>query len=101
MRPPKSFLNKVPCHTDLERQFADFLDRADDVIRYFKNERFGLSITYYENNRARQYYPDFIVVVRSDDGKEIHCLAETKGEIRHSTRLKQAATGSGLCDRKE
>ena len=29
-------LNKVPCHTDLEKQFADFLDRASDIVSYFK-----------------------------------------------------------------
>jgi hypothetical protein len=38
--------NKVPCHADLEKQFAEFLDRANDVVRYFKNERFGFSVTY-------------------------------------------------------
>ena len=42
--------SKVPCHTDLEKQFADFLDAAGDVVRYFKNERFDFSVTYYENN---------------------------------------------------
>ena len=47
--------NKVPCHTDLEKRFADFLDRAEDVVRYFKNERFGFSVTYYESSRPRQY----------------------------------------------
>lgn len=83
--------NKVPCHTDLEKQFADFLDRATDVVRYFKNERFGFSITYYEANRPRQYYPDFIVAVRSADGSEAMWLAETKGEIRSNTALKREA----------
>ena len=34
--------NRVPCHTDLEKRFADFLDGATDVVRYFKNERVGL-----------------------------------------------------------
>ena len=34
--------NKVPCHTNLEKHFADFLDRSKDVIRYFKNERLGV-----------------------------------------------------------
>lgn len=38
--------NKVPCHTDLEKRFADFLDGAKDVVRYFKNERLGFSVTY-------------------------------------------------------
>ena len=50
----------MPCHTDLEKRFADFLDSAKDVVRYFKNERLGFSVTYYESNRPRQYYPDFI-----------------------------------------
>lgn len=83
--------NKVPCHTDLEKRFADFLDNAKDVVRYFKNERFGFSVTYYEGNRPRQYYPDFIIVSRSADGREEMWLAETKGEIRPNTALKSEA----------
>ena len=83
--------NKVPCHTDLERHFADFLDRGKDVVRYFKNERLGFSVTYYENNRPRQYFPDFIVATRDVDGREVMWLAETKGEIRPNTALKTEA----------
>lgn len=83
--------NKVPCHTDLEKRFADFLDRAKDVVRYFKNERFGFSVTYYESSRPRQYYPDFIVVTCDKEGRETFWLAETKGEIRPNTALKSEA----------
>jgi type III restriction enzyme len=83
--------NKVPCHTDLEKRFADFLDAAKDVERYFKNERLGFSVTYYESNRPRQYYPDFIVSGRDKDGREVMWLAETKGEIRPNTALKSEA----------
>ena len=83
--------NKVPCHTDLEKRFADFLDGAKDVGRYFKNERLGFSVTYYENNRPRQYYPDFIIAARDTDGREVMWLAETKGEIRPTTALKSEA----------
>lgn len=82
---------KVPCHTDLEKRFADFLDGAKDVVRYFKNERFGFSVTYYENNRPRQYYPDFIIVTAERGGEESYWLAETKGEIRPNTPLKSDA----------
>jgi type III restriction enzyme len=87
----KCHTNKVPCHTDLERQFVEFMDRSTDVVRYFKNERFGFSVTYYENNRPRQYYPDFIVAVREAGGREVFWLVETKGEIRHNTALKREA----------
>jgi len=87
----KCHTNKVPCHTDIEKRFADFLDRAEDVLRYVKNERFGFSVTYYENNRPRQFYPDFIVVVRQKDGPEVFWLAETKGEMRPNVKLKNEA----------
>jgi type III restriction enzyme len=87
----KSHTSKVACHTDLEKRFCDFLDAAKDVIRYFKNERFGFSVTYYENNRPRQFFPDFIVVVRQPDNSETMWLAETKGEVRSNVPLKNAA----------
>lgn len=83
--------NKVPCHTDLERLFVDFLDEAKDVVRYFKNERLGFSVTYYESNRPRQYFPDFIIATRDTDGREVMWVGETKGEIRPNTALKSAS----------
>ena len=85
----KCHLSKVPCHNKLESSFADFLDSAKDVIKYVKNEFFGFSLTYYENNRPRQYFPDFIVLVRAADGRETWWLAETKGEIRANTAVKR------------
>jgi type III restriction enzyme len=94
----KCHLSLVPCHVELERQFADFLDGARDVVRYFKNERLGFSITYYENNRPRQYYPDFIILVRELEGQDVWWLAETKGEIRANTFLKREAAEL-WCDR--
>ena len=83
--------NRVPCHTKPERRFADFLDGAKEVVRYFKNEHFGFSVTYYESNRPRQYYPDFIVVARDETRHETFWLVETKGEVRPNTALKSEA----------
>lgn len=93
----KSNLSRIACHTQLEADFADFLDSAKDVLRYLKNERFGFSVTYYENNRPRQYYPDFIVLVKAGKS-EVWWLVETKGEIRSSTTLKRQAAHL-WCDR--
>jgi hypothetical protein len=61
------------------------------VARYFKNERLGFSVTYYESARPRQYYPDFIVTTHDADGRDVMWLAETKGEIRPNTALKSDA----------
>jgi hypothetical protein len=41
--------------------------------------------------RPRQYYPDFIIAARDDDGKDVMWLTETKGEIRPNTALKSDA----------
>ena len=90
----KCHTNKAPCHTDLEKQFADFLDRSKDVVRWFKNERLGFSVTYYEGNRPRQYHPDFLVTGREADGREVLWVIETKGEIRPNTKLKSEAVGA-------
>lgn len=94
----KAHTNKIPCHTELEKKFADFLDGSDDVIRYIKNERFGFSVTYYENNRPRQFFPDFIVTVRDKAGPETMWLAETKGEMRTNVPLKNDAAEK-WCDK--
>jgi type III restriction enzyme len=87
----KTHTTFVPCHSPLERDFANFLDAAPDVLHYFKNERLGFSITYYEHNRPRQYYPDFIVLARDPSGAEVHYLIETKGEIYPNTATKSEA----------
>jgi hypothetical protein len=76
-------------------EFASEYVEAPDVLRYMKNEYFGLSLTYYENNRPRQYFPDFIVLVKDRDGREVWWLAETKGEIRESTSSSASRPTSG------
>ena len=94
--PTASGATRTRCRaTPISRSsFADFLDGASDVVRYFKNERFGFSVTYYEGNRPRQYYPDFIVVAREATAARSTWLAETKGEIRPNTALKSEAAAS-------
>lgn len=47
--------------------------------------------TYYDNSRPRQYFPDFVVVVRDAAGNEKFWIAETKGEMRLTTTLKREA----------
>jgi len=87
----KTHANLVACHNDLEKRFAQFLDKAPDVERYVKNENLGFSLTYYESSRPRQYYPDFIAVQKDGRSEPVFWLAETKGEIRPNTMVKAEA----------
>ncbi len=73
----KSVFNLVACDNDLEKEFARFLEAADDVERFAKlPERFGFVIEYIDpSGNLRFYEPDFVVV--TTDGASY--LVETKG----------------------
>ncbi len=73
----KCVFNLVPCDNQFEKEFARFLETADDVERFAKlPERFGFVIEYTDNaGNLRYYEPDFVAVI--EDGT--HHLIETKG----------------------
>lgn len=77
--------NMVPCDNDFERDFARFLDQAEDVQSFSKlPQPFGFSIDYTDAGmNLRSYYPDFVAV----DDQGTHWLIETKGmestEVAH------------------
>jgi type III restriction enzyme len=69
MEAGKSIFNLVPCDNEYEKEFARFLQKADDVQRFAKlPEQFGFAIEY-------TYEPDFVVL--TNDGT--HYIVETKG----------------------
>jgi type III restriction enzyme len=73
----KSVFNLVPCDNDFEKEFALFLQKANDVERFAKlPEQFGFAIEYMDSlGNLRYYEPDFVVLTK--DGT--HYIAETKG----------------------
>jgi type III restriction enzyme len=74
----KTLFNLVPCDLDLERQFAQFCDDAEDVKAFAKNagpQKIGIDYKA-ATGRSALYWPDFLV--RDNEGK--HYLVETKGQ---------------------
>jgi type III restriction enzyme len=73
----KTVFNLIPCHNEFEKEFALFLQKAQDVDRFAKlPEQFGFAIEYVDNMENLRYYePDFVVLTK--DG--MHYIAETKG----------------------
>src|SRR5438128_10115074 len=51
---------RYPVTLTLKRRLQTFWTTQKTSSKYLKNEFFGFSLTYYENNRPRQYFPDFI-----------------------------------------
>lgn len=77
MMPKKSLFNRIVGDSHLELEFADFLDKADDVISFAKNffaVQFKID---YRNSDGdiSNYFPDFIVKTKNN---EIY-IVETKG----------------------
>lgn len=73
----RCILNFVPADNDFEAKFARFLNSADDVEAFIKNETrtINLKIPYIAaDGFLRQYIPDFIA-----KGKDGMFLIETKG----------------------
>jgi len=74
----KCVFNLTPCDNAFERDFARFLDSAEDVAAFSKLPRaVGFAIDYTDAAmNLRLYYPDFVAV--AGDGS--HWLLETKGQ---------------------
>lgn len=81
--------NLVPCENPFERDFAKFLDNAEDVTSFAKlPQPFGFSIEYTDGAmNLRSYYPDFVAV----DKNGAHWLLETKGAETTEVPHKDAA----------
>ena len=74
----KTIFNLVAADNNFEREFAQFLEAAPDVVRFAKlPTKFGFKIQYIANtSNIRHYYPDFVAV----DANGLHYLIETKGQ---------------------
>lgn len=89
MESDKTVFNYVACHNEYERDFAAFLDSAEDVVSFAKlPEQFGFCIQYTDSlANLRNYFPDF--VAKLTDGK--HWIIETKGREDIDVQLKDEA----------
>ncbi len=60
----KTVFNYVACDNQFEREFAQFLNSAEDIIAFAKlPEQFGFSIQYTDSRaNIRHYYPDFVAI---------------------------------------
>ena len=85
----KTVLNLVPCDNEFERDFAKFLDKAEDVKAFSKiPQSFGFSIDYVDGNyNQRSYHPDFVAI----DKDGTNWLLETKGQEGEETKFKDEA----------
>lgn len=94
----KTVFNYVATYNDFERRFAEFLDRADDVLRFASlgTTEQGESGTRFRVDYLKPsgaigfYYPDWVVVQKTKDA-EVNWIIETKGRVWEGTDAKDEA----------
>ncbi len=94
----KTVFNFVATYNSFERHFAEFLDSADDVLRFaaLGTTEQGSSGTAFRVDYLKPsgaigfYYPDWAVVQQTEEG-ELNWIIETKGRVWEGTEQKDAA----------
>lgn len=94
----KTVFNFVATYNDFERQFAGFLDKAKDVVRFAAlgtteqgDSGSPFRVDYLKPSGAIGFYhPDWIVVQKTKVG-ETKWIIETKGRVWESTTAKDDA----------
>lgn len=73
---PRSAFDKVPCDSDVERQFAQDL-AANESIKLFAK----LPGWFFVPTPLGKYQPDWVVLAQTADGERLFFVAETKGTL--------------------
>jgi type III restriction enzyme len=94
----KTVFNYVATYNDFERRFAEFLDKATDVLRFaaLGTTEQGESGTQFRVDYLKPsgaigfYHPDWVVVQKTVTG-EVNWIIETKGRVWEGTTAKDEA----------
>jgi len=94
----KTLFNYVATYNDFERRFAQFLDKAEDVLRFASlgTTEQGESGTQFRVDYLKPsgaigfYHPDWVVVQTTAAG-EVNWIIETKGRVWEGTTAKDDA----------
>jgi type III restriction enzyme len=94
----KTVFNYVATYNDFERRFAEFLNRATDVVRFASlgTTEQGDSGTQFRVDYLKPsgaigfYHPDWVVVQKVKGG-EVNWIIETKGRVWEDTTMKDDA----------
>lgn len=94
----RTIFNYVATYNAFEREFAEFLDAAKDVLRFASlgTTEQGESGTEFRVDYLKPsgaigfYHPDWVVAQKAGKG-EINWILETKGRVWEDTKAKEAA----------
>jgi type III restriction enzyme len=90
--PDKCHISHVVADTESwEQKTAQAIEDMDEVFCYVKNQGLNFTIPYAMEGEERNYIPDYIVRLRTNDGDILNLILETSGEPRKDKAAKVAA----------
>ena len=102
----KTVFNYVATYNAFEREFAGFLDQANDVVRFAAlgtteqgttGTQFRVDYIKPDSGAIGFYHPDWVAVQQTNQG-DVHWIIETKGRVWGDTETKDRAM-EGWCAR--
>lgn len=90
--PRKCHVNYVVSDSDWEAEFSRVAENHSKVLSYVKNQGLGFTVPYKDGDVARQYVPDFIVLVDDGRGEDdpLNIIIEIKGFKNEQVKLKKS-----------
>ncbi|MBS1717343.1 MAG: DEAD/DEAH box helicase family protein [Armatimonadetes bacterium] len=88
--PGKCQISHVVGDSGWEFKLAETLETMPEVVRYVKNQNLGFTIPYTIDGAQRNYFPDFIAVIRDREDPEdlLHLIIEVTGEKKKEKEAK-------------
>lgn len=84
-------VNKVACDSGWEAKFCPMAESHPQVRAYVKNQGLGFTVPYRDGSIARDYFPDFIVLVNDGHGEDdcLRLVVEVKGRRGEDAKVKK------------
>lgn len=88
--PRRCHINWVILDSDWEAEFCRVAEAHPRVKAYVKNHNLGLEVPYRYGSHVQKYIPDFIVLLKDEQGNCLHLVVEIKGFRREDAKEKKA-----------
>ena len=85
----KSEITYADCDSSWEVALAQHLDEMPEITKWARNKGLSWSIPYVVDRQQKRYWPDFVAVVRIQEGLELNIVIETKGLVREYDETKR------------
>jgi type III restriction enzyme len=87
----KSHVSHIVVDSGWEHKVAFQFEKSPYIVSYVKNDHLGFAIPYEYEGVNHEYFPDFIIHMKKEDGAKLNIILEVKGFEDEKARAKKTA----------